>query len=214
MDRAAPRNPVARRDSHIIALLSLKLLLLAFFILLNAISDYEAQKTDAVVESVRKAFKTDPLQQTSVTTGIENLDSTEPLADEIGRLFESFLPAVAIEDETLSKVLRIKLPTERLFSAGESGLSAGGQVILRRMLRALAARQSDIVYFELAFLQSGQSELSLRRIGSLAQYAGDQGVKPKNLSVGFNAGREDEITVELRLFDEEPAHLDFADFVR
>jgi len=212
MSRAAPRDTVARRDSHIIALLSLKLLLLAFFILLNAISNYETQKTDAVVDSVRKAFNTDPLQQSLIRTGIDNLDGTEPVADEISRLFKSFLPAVAVEEETLSKVLRIKLPAERFFASGGHQLRPGGQVILQRIMGALVDRQAELEYFELAFLQSESDRNNLRRIETMAQYARDQGLKPRNFSVGLSASPEDEVVFELRLFDEEPARLNFADF--
>ena len=57
MASGAARRPGARQgDPNVVALLSLKLILLGFFILLNALSEYEESRTRMVLESVNEAF--------------------------------------------------------------------------------------------------------------------------------------------------------------
>src|SRR3546814_4588433 len=57
MAGAAPQPKNRQSNSHIVALLSLKILLLAFFILLNALATFQEERSSAVVDSVRDAFQ-------------------------------------------------------------------------------------------------------------------------------------------------------------
>ena len=56
---ASPSDPGIRRDDnkYIVLLLSLKLILLAFFILMNALSEFETRRTETVLDSVSRAFR-------------------------------------------------------------------------------------------------------------------------------------------------------------
>src|SRR3546814_11692729 len=57
MAGAAPQPKHRQSNSHIVALLSLKILLLPFFILLNALATFQEERSSAAVDSVRDAFK-------------------------------------------------------------------------------------------------------------------------------------------------------------
>src|SRR3546814_9714418 len=56
MAGAAPQPKNRQSNSHIVALLSLKILLLDFFILLNALATFQEERSSAVVDSVRDEF--------------------------------------------------------------------------------------------------------------------------------------------------------------
>ncbi len=56
MTAAVPTGRNREGSSNIVLLLSLMLILLAFFILLNSLSEFEAGKARAVIESVNRAF--------------------------------------------------------------------------------------------------------------------------------------------------------------
>jgi len=57
MAGGTPRSGMGQGNGNIIALLSLNILLLAFFILLNSLSSFEEERRDAVMDSVRQAFQ-------------------------------------------------------------------------------------------------------------------------------------------------------------
>ena len=55
MTAAVPTSRDRKGSSNIVLLLSLMLILLAFFILLNSLSEFEAGKAQAVIEIVNRA---------------------------------------------------------------------------------------------------------------------------------------------------------------
>lgn len=122
-------------NSHIVALLSLKVLLLAFFILLNALSNFEVERSTAVIDSVREAFRgVVPAQQSlsAAESALGVMEGSEDVVEALGRLFDDTLPLVESSDAANSRFLQIDIPITDFFSGD-------GAVITGQALDTLAA---------------------------------------------------------------------------
>ena len=202
-------------DPNIVALLSLKLLLLAFFILLTAISDFEEQKVVLVVGSINDAFdgQVQAEQDFSPTTAaLGPISGSARLAARISNLFKSTLPAVRVDRNDVLGELRIELTTESLFRSDEAELRAAPAVLFSRLARAMGPERPDAVEARLEVLigvprddlsriASAPSELALRRAGVLARDLARRGVPGADLSVGLLPGLEGRTRLILRASD-------------
>ena len=124
-----PDNPPEAGDGPLVSLLSLKLLLLAFFILLNAMSELEALKVRAVLESVTKAFDGRLVVEENVARSAAAegpLEGAEIFLKETGRIFNSLLPAVSRAESARSRSLIVELPIGTFFPKESAGCRRGG----------------------------------------------------------------------------------------
>lgn len=183
-------------NSHIMALLSLKVLLLAFFILLNALANFETERSTAVLDSVREAFRgVVPAQQSlsAETAALGVMDSPENVVEALGRLFDDTLPIVERSDAAGGRVLQVDLPIDGFFV--ESGALVAGEGL--DTLRAIAAVLSDRrfagedyrldVLYGLSGTGSGLEgqSLAIRRAGALVGVLEDEDLPANRLSTGL-----------------------------
>ena len=211
--------------SHIVLLLSLKLILLAFFILLNALSNLESRKTHAVLDSVSQAFRGSirtPEGARSVAASLGVLPLPEDLINEVGSLFESFVPAARAKLMARATVMTVEMPATALFRPGEDDIRPERKVLIRRLARALMGGLGGIEKYELAFehgvsgvdaretvtRETGgqdadgadeQTARSVRRADAVARYLIRQSIPPKVLSSGLRAGAPGTVRFILRM---------------
>ena len=206
------RRPSKWGDGNLIALLSLKLLLLAFFILLNARSSYEAIKVEAVLESVDKAFKGRVAVQENLSAqsaAVGPLADAAYFLDRVGRLFESMLPAVHRENTPRGPMMILELSKNAVFRAGESRLQPGRHLLLDRLAEALAAERSQALNYRVELLhglgsaQDVARRLAAERVANLARQLAARGVPEERLSVGTY--RSDHERVRFVLWILEPS---------
>ena len=123
--------------------LSLFLLLLAFFILLTAISTREETKSRRVLSSVAATFKTqvipDNTAQILIST-IGPVPEPEEVVDDIERLWVTAIPIAKVEALTRGRTLQLSIPATEIFVGGEATLRADRKDLLRATGYALAAR--------------------------------------------------------------------------
>lgn len=183
-------------NSHIVALLSLKILLLAFFILLNALATFEDNRRTAVVDSVRQAFQGLVPAQASLESSpaaLDVFDGAEQVVDALHQLFASDLPIVERAENPGSWILRVDLPVGDLFAEdGQELLPEGAET-----LRLIAAVLDDPRFADSAYrvdvlhgLQGSKSGLDghrgdLVRAGILIRGLERLGLSPARLSAGF-----------------------------
>ena len=118
---AVPQRTSRRSDPNVIALLSLKLVLLGSFILLNALADFEEHRTRTVLDSVNEAFNgriEAPESLAPFAAALGPLEQGNAMMDEVGRLFQSLIPAVRSDHAAERGRLQLELPAETLFRAG------------------------------------------------------------------------------------------------
>lgn len=198
---------------HTILLLSLKLILLAFFILLNSLSEFDARKTRAVLDSVDQTFKgkivtPQELADTAASLGV--LPLPRSLANEVGALFESFVPNAKARQTDRATTLRVEMPTGSLFEAGKDQIRPERKVLIRRLARALMSDPTGVRKYELAFLHGlpdgaagGPSgdvvDLAVRRADSIAHYLVRQAIPPDVVAVALEPDLPETVVFVLRL---------------
>lgn len=196
MAGASPQSGQRQSNSHIVALLSLKILLLAFFILLNALSSFEEERRDAVVESVREAFRglLPASDNVSVNpSGVAVFEGGEDVADVLKQLFGADLPLVELPESSAARVVQIDLPVAEFFAEGGNELQPEGAETLRLVAGVLtdprfAGQQPRIdVLYGLTGPSSGLdgNRTALLRAALLVRQLEREGVAPARLSAGL-----------------------------
>jgi hypothetical protein len=183
-------------NSNIFALLSLKVLLLAFFILLNSLASFEEERRSAVVESVREAFQGLVPAVRSISdspAALDLLDGGEDIADSLKQLFGSDLPLVELPESSGARVLQMDIAVDEFFEEGGNALRPDGAETLRLVAAVLAdprfARQEarvDVLY-GLSGHTSGLdgNRTALLRAATLVRSLEHEGMAPLRLSAGL-----------------------------
>ena len=183
-------------NSHIMALLSLKVLLLAFFILLNALANFEDKRSTAVLDSVREAFRGVVPAQESFSVEVAAvgvLDGPEDVVEALGRLFDDTLPITQQTDSANSRILQIDLPVADFFLERGSLVAGEGLDTLRAIAVVLTDERFagedyrvDLLY-GLPGAASGLDgqALALRRAGALVRALEQESIPSARLSAGL-----------------------------
>lgn len=203
-----------RKDLNVVALLSLKLLLLAFFILLNTLSKFEDEKTRRVLESVNDAFngQVQSVRNVSSSSGaVSVLNDSRSLIAELQRLFKTQLPAVKVAKSERATQFRLELPAQELFRDGSAQLRRGRMVLLKRVSEALRRRQAAGLDFQLRLFYGVESTgqrrfgaplptlLEIRRVSRLLDEFEAREVAPERLSLGIEPLQTDSVVFEFTL---------------
>lgn len=184
-------------DANIIALLSLKLMLLAFFLLLVSLSSLQEQKVMLVIESVNDVFDGKIKATRSFPVFESALDELKGARDprqEIASLFEQYLPASRVEPLEKGDKLRITLELELFFADGEGVFKVGPGLLLDRLatlLRRSRALEDTRVVAQQALPSSdsrsdGELNLAADRMAVVAHAFVKRGLPPDRVSAGFN----------------------------
>jgi hypothetical protein len=156
-------------QAMLVPLLTVELLLLAFFILLNAVSTLETDRTRSVLDSVRAAFGLSTTQQVEQDLGDpeKSLAEVEQQIASLARAVGA-APAPAQED-----ALWIDLPVDALFRPGEDRLNPAQAQFVERLTALLSQTPAGYAY-EAAVLRgggevaAGDAGLRLRQSAALA----------------------------------------------
>lgn len=216
MAHVAPAKRGELGDSNIVLLLSLKLILLAFFILLNAISDFEEARAKQAINSVNQAFsgQLEPIHAPALLNGSPGLLSeAESLANDVGSLFESIIPAIRSTRTDRARIVHIDLPSSALFKIGDDNLRPERTEMVRRFAKTLLRHNVHELVYKLEFLHgvpAGGAAGALRvqevrRASGVASLLVDEGLPPDLLSIGVLPGRSGRVAFVLSLRDDSPA---------
>lgn len=203
---------------NIMLMLSLKLILLAFFILLTTMSEFEERRTRDVMESVTSTF----LGQVAAVRGLPNpdagtgaLNGAKSLTIQLKTLFKQTIPAVEVSESADGQFLRIEMASRSLFERGSTALSPGRSAFLRRLAEALASGQGKKRFFELQFLHAypasaaiGENSLAVLRGGALIRRLVARNISADKLSTGLwpvptNSDDIGKVSIAIQLFSEE-----------
>ncbi len=210
----------AQGQSSIVMLLSLNLILLAFFILLNALSQFEQDKARVVLDSIDKAFNgdiTSPQSGSTYKASLGALPETEDLVNEVGSLFQSITPATSTNRTQRATVLLIDLPAATFFEPGQPGLKPSRKSLIRRLARALMRGTMAGLVLDLEiqhgvppFLappglatlgQTPEIPLEVRRSETLARRLLAQGLPRESLSLATLPARPETLRFVLTVRD-------------
>jgi len=204
-------------DPNLILMLSLYLLLLAFFILLTTMSQFEQERTRRVLESVNVTFDgqvvaTQSLPNPDAGTGA--LDGSRSLTDQIKALFKQTIPAVEVDESADGAVLRIEMDARDLFRRGSTAFAPGRSAVFRRLAEALTGPEGRARFFELGFQHAvplgagvGRESLPVLRGGTVARHLVRLGVPEEKVSAAIwpveaRGGKAGKVALAVHLFPE------------
>lgn len=173
--------------------LSLFLLLLAFFIMLNAMSTVERGKSDRVLESVKRAFPSglrgdlgeDPLDADPGQVIDESVRAA------LGAVFREVLPAVTVEVEADGNPIFVSVPVARVYSPAAGGVTpvmaelAGRLAPILNVPPAGTRLDLQILYGVAGDLDQGQRGDLIFRASETVRAFADHEVDPAILSAGL-----------------------------
>lgn len=209
------RDTSGASESGLIALLSLNLLLLAFFILLTAIASIEEQRLVAVVHSVNEAFE----GRVRLTPSDEARSEDEwPVSEAISslsrlsRLFRSHFPMAELSVDPEAGEMRMELDAHALFPGG--GVEPGPVAL--RLLDSLQAglEERGGEGFELEFfhgydvrersqlVESEGGDPVFARTTALIRAMRERGIGEPHLSAGLVQDAPERFRLVLRLWGE------------
>ena len=136
-------RPAKAKETGPVLFLSLFLLLLAFFILLNAISTFEETKSRMVITSLAATFRSEEIPDTSneiLVSKLEGEPTPELVVSELQRLWRTAVPVARVEILTPGNDILIELPVTQIFKSSEARIREVRRDLIEATAFALAAR--------------------------------------------------------------------------
>ncbi len=200
MGARARRTRTGDGGSSLPLFLSLFLLLLAFFILLNSVADKEGNRSDIVMESVRRAFQED-------LGGLLDLGALQEPGDTglgdtvragLKDAFEKALPLSTDVRVVRDEPYTIEISVDHLFASGGVVPTQRAQTLARRLVPVLLESDEErTVGTEILFRydeKEGVGGALARRVPILqaARFADllqDMGLPDRRQAIGLEQGR-------------------------
>jgi hypothetical protein len=215
MATAASSGHDTRSNSNMTLLLSLNLILLAFFILLNSLADFETDRAQAVLDSVKRAFhgKVEVAGQVpAFNNALGELPEVAAKMREIGSLFEAIAPMAQAKSLRRANSVRVDFPANALFEPGSAQILRGRESLLERLAQSLRKAPGGASRYLLEILVGIGSQkavegaaapkpltLELRRAAVLAARLNAEGAPLDGLSTGIQPGAANSLRFVVRL---------------
>ena len=194
-------------------LICLFLLLLAFFILLNATAKFEASKVRGVLISLAETFQTKNFPDGPdrlILPVFGEMVSPEAFLSKIRYLWVNFVEREKLINSHMPNNVQIILSANELFLGGEAQLRSDRHDLLNRTANALSAETPGFVsYIQLIFSCENEpgrrmqhdTELAIKRAEVLAQKIIDFGAPASRVSLGLYEGKENSVLVKFGIND-------------
>lgn len=199
-----------QRDSSLVQVLSLYLLMLCFFILLFQMSRVEELKATKVAGSLNAAFAANgrPTDDARAFTSMEGSVLVDAAFEKrIGDLVRAALPLARVDVISAGEVYEIRSPLADIFLAESALLDPSAEPFVGRLAVALASRERGFG-FTLKALVSGDwitpdqlaraEPLAIARAGRLASSLLAAGAPVGLVSAGVEQGDLDELRLVFR----------------
>jgi flagellar motor protein MotB len=185
--------------------LSMFIMLLSFFIILNAVSDFDPKKAAPVLNSLSTAFSVEDEMLVDIADKPSDRDSDAQgtTLDKIQGLFESHISGQEAKQNRLGTVLRIRMPFEEFEREVSSSLSRSAQsnpalatgtkgFFLSTLVSLVDTKggndpyKMDMVVFSSAQQQSDDAKPLAKKIADIASKIERAGLPRKMLSSGLS----------------------------
>lgn len=193
-------------DSTMGLFVALYLILIAFFIVLTAISQQSAARASAAMESVNAVFNDIGVTDNGIDQDDLRSAASDPVLIEIERAFSAAFNITGQYAVSGGHIYQVQLPATYLFEPGSFRVRTDIHPVLDELLAVLKNAPSGQKQ-EMALLFGSGSptvdreltrsqEIAVRRAGSFARYMQDQAFN--NISSGFSALEEGQIMLVFR----------------
>jgi len=187
MDGGATPAQAGGQSRNIVELLALFLLLLSFFILLNGLSGFEANRARAVIGSVHRSFAGEgahPVEGPYIA--VAERPVLQRFRDSVRAALLTVLPAAAIRAAGDGRSIEVALAADDLFRRGAAEPRADRERFLREIAAALASRPADLRFeLELVLSAAPDEAMARGRAGAFARSLVARGAPADALSLGL-----------------------------
>jgi len=191
------------RGPILMGLVSLMLMLVAFFIVLVAMSEFDERRVRSALASIQDSFAGTPDE----IEGDDDLSAADAIAlqavrDELAGLFATELQIDRIE-RTGGGAVEIDVAADRLFADGTAQLQPTVRAVLERVIAALERRPPGYRY-EIDVLvgrgsEAQESEMSVARSGALVRAFIDAGAMRSAMAAGLRPEKPERVRLVLHL---------------
>lgn len=204
LSRQTPREPDKGASQPLF--LSLFLLLLAFFILLNTLSTIEPGRSNRVLESVQRAFPS--AFRTPLGDNVLEADPGQVIGEaaraRIGTIFRQVLPVARVTVEPDGNPLYVSAPVARIYAPTIGGLTPAGEALAQRLAPLLASPppgsvlELDILFAVAADERGAGREARAREVADVVEGFVRGGVEPELMAAGLEPGQSDTVRFVFR----------------
>lgn len=214
--KATPRN-----EPWVVTFLSLFLILLAFFILLNALATIEETKARKVLTSVAATFRSVVNFETRAQLLISDLGPTpeaQEVIEALEQLWVTAVPIAKVEKLTNGQVMQMTIPVNELFLGGKAVLRADREALFDQTGLMLALKtKGGITEAEVVFgtrradstLSDPEGRLAAERAGRIAAALVAHGAPPERLGIGLRDGDPAALRVRFESREEARSQVTF-----
>ncbi len=183
MLRDAPRNPL-----HILVL-SLYLLMLAFFVVLNSISNVEVTRLQAVSGSLNETFAAEgkPADKSiKLVSSQGNVFADAAFLSRVGNLIRTEFAFANVEDVLPGRLMAVTMSADSLFIPGREAINPLLRPIIDRVAKALINPLPGVRYdVEILVGNSATDDLVLGRSALLANVFAAAGSPARSIAAGM-----------------------------
>ena len=208
MNRNYEQKLTLSKDKAPYLLICLFLLLLAFFILLNATAKLEESKVRGVLISLAETFQAKDFSggtDGATLPVFGDFLSPEAFLSKITQLWFSFVKKENLMTTHLPNNLAFTLSANEIFIGGEAQIRSDRHDLLRRTASALSVETPRFAGYIQVIFSSGDepstrmhhgAELAIERAEVLAQKIIDYGAPASKVSVGLYTGKKNSVLVK------------------
>lgn len=212
------------REQSTVVFLSLFLIVLAFFILLNSISKIEETRAALALKSLTATFaplgiEAPPGEWLNSIEG--RFIGPEEMPDRLATLIKTAFPLAKVDKVLPGSRLQMSLATESLFEPGRDALRSEALVLVSDIARMLTRNPPDYVYGVEAVV--GESEpvggaavqtLAIARAGALARTFVDKGAPASEIAAGTDRAQPERTRFVFRIRLPGERRVDFHQLVQ
>ena len=209
MIRDAPKNPL------LILVLSLYLLLLAFFVVLNTISNVEITRSTAVSGSLNETFAAEgrPADKSvTLTSSQGNLFSDAAFLSRVGSLIRTELAFATVEEVIPGRFMVVSMSADSLFIPGQEAIDPLLRPVVDRIAKSMINPSSGVRYdVDILVGQSSTDDLVLGRSAFLAGVFAAAGTPPRSIAAGIEQDSPGQLKFLFHVRPRNEARLVFRD---
>lgn len=181
----------AGQSGNDVLFLALYVILLAFFILLNANASLSERKTQAVMETFQPAFVLPQVPADATALSVTSIETR--LLD----VFRNHLPTGEWQLQTLEGRIELALPLHRAFSTDSAVLQPGRISLVRQLGGIIGEAQDDSGLDVLLMIGGADQALARRRAAALARDLVRSGIVPTRFEAGTDSSAAETISIRL-----------------
>lgn len=209
MLREAPRNPL------LILVLSLYLLLLAFFVVLNSISNKELGRSTAVTGSLNATFAADgnPSDKSSTLISSQgNVLSDAAFLSRVGSLIRTEFAFATVEEVVPGRLMVVTMPADSLFIPGREAIDPLHRPVVDRVAKSLINPSQGVRYdVDILVGNSKSDDLVLGRSAFLASVFAHAGAPARSIAAGIEQDSPGQLRLLFHVRPKKEARLIFRD---